>query len=125
MMKKKGRTQCRELPLCAGSGEKGVSGKPYPRLCNARRPRLEPGTFRSQVVRLYRLHQARPSWTTRLSIKKFPLYLPSSPIACVYAFRLSTIMLHLMQLYMNRSLITSYKQFRFRIQKEINLDSSV
>ena len=40
---------------------KGVSGKPYPRLCNARRPRLEPGTFRSQAVRLYRLHQARPS----------------------------------------------------------------
>ena len=24
---------------------KGVSGKPYPRLCNARRLRLEPGTF--------------------------------------------------------------------------------
>ena len=40
---------------------KGVSGKPYPRLCDARRPRLEPGTFRSQAVRLYRLHQARPS----------------------------------------------------------------
>ena len=40
---------------------KGVSGKPYPRLCNARRPRLEPGTFRLQAVRLYRLHQARPS----------------------------------------------------------------
>ena len=40
---------------------KGVSGKPYPRLCNARRLRLEPGTFRSQAVRLYRLHQARPS----------------------------------------------------------------
>jgi len=40
---------------------KGVSGEPYPRLCNARRPRLEPGTFRSQAVRLYRLHQARPS----------------------------------------------------------------
>ena len=36
--------------------EKGVSGKPYPRLCNARRPRLESGTFRSQAVRLYRLH---------------------------------------------------------------------
>ena len=52
--------QCRKLQLCAGSG-KGVSGKPYPRLCNARRPRLEPGTFRSQAVRLYRLHQARPS----------------------------------------------------------------
>ena len=34
---------------------KGVSGKPYPHLCNARRPRLEPGTFRSQAVRLYRL----------------------------------------------------------------------
>ncbi|XP_066337980.1 E3 ubiquitin-protein ligase RZFP34-like [Miscanthus floridulus] len=29
---------------------KGVSGKPYPRLCNARRPRLEPGTIRSQTV---------------------------------------------------------------------------
>ena len=42
---------------------KGVSGKPYPRLCNARRPRLEPGTFRSQAVRVYRLHQARPSMT--------------------------------------------------------------
>ncbi|XP_066361885.1 uncharacterized protein [Miscanthus floridulus] len=27
-----------------------VSGKPYPRLCNARRPRLEPRTFRSQAV---------------------------------------------------------------------------
>jgi len=38
-----------------------VSGKLYPRLCNARRPRLKPGTFRSQAVRLYRLHQARPS----------------------------------------------------------------
>ena len=65
-----GRTQCRELPLCAGSG-KGVSGKPYPRLCNARRPRLEPGTFRSQAVRLYRLHQARPS-TLKL-LKKIQL----------------------------------------------------
>ena len=41
--------------------KKGVSGKSYPRLCNARRPRLKPGTFRSQAVRLYRLHQARPS----------------------------------------------------------------
>ena len=37
---------------------KGVSGKPYPRLYNARRPRLEPGTFRSHAVKLYRLHQA-------------------------------------------------------------------
>jgi len=41
---------------------KDVSGKPYPRMCNVRRPRLEPGTFRSQAVRLYRLHQARPSY---------------------------------------------------------------
>ena len=58
----KGRTHCRELLLCVGSGlGKGVSGKPYPRLCNARRPRLKPGTFQSQAVRLYRLHQARPS----------------------------------------------------------------
>jgi hypothetical protein len=40
---------------------KGVSGKPYPRMCNARRSRLKPGTFRSQAVRLYCLHQARPS----------------------------------------------------------------
>ena len=40
---------------------KGVSGKPYPRLYNARKPRLEPGTFQSQAVKLYRLHQARPS----------------------------------------------------------------
>ena len=40
---------------------KGVSGKPYPRLCNTRRPRLEPGIFWSQAVRLYRLYQARPS----------------------------------------------------------------
>ena len=30
---------------------KGVSDKPYPRLCNARRPRIEPRTFRSQAVR--------------------------------------------------------------------------
>ena len=30
-------------------------------LTNARRPRLEPGTFQSQAVRLYRLHEARPS----------------------------------------------------------------
>ncbi|XP_066368759.1 uncharacterized protein [Miscanthus floridulus] len=29
---------------------KGVSGKPYPHLCNARRPRLEPGTFWSQAI---------------------------------------------------------------------------
>ena len=42
---------------------KGVSGKPYPRLCNARRPRLEPRTFRSQTVRIYRLHQAEISTT--------------------------------------------------------------
>ena len=31
---------------------KDVSGKPYPRLCNARRPRLKPETFRSQAVTL-------------------------------------------------------------------------
>jgi len=33
---------------------KGVNGKPYHRLCNARRSRLEPGTFLSQAARLYR-----------------------------------------------------------------------
>ena len=43
---------------------KGIIGKPYPRLCNARRPRLEPGTFRSQAVRLYRLHQALSIYRT-------------------------------------------------------------
>ena len=57
---------CRGVPSVESSRSmqglgKGVSGKPYPRLCNARRPRLEPGTFRSQAVRLYHLHQARPS----------------------------------------------------------------
>jgi len=30
--------------------EKGVSGKSYSRLCNARILRFEPGTFRSQMV---------------------------------------------------------------------------
>ena len=45
---------------------KGVSGKPYPRLCNARRLRLEPG-----AVRLYRLHQARPSTRAFLIELKF------------------------------------------------------
>ena len=53
---------------------KGVSGKPYPRLCNARRPRLEPGTFRSQAVRLYRLHQARPSYLALFKILIFLFY---------------------------------------------------
>ena len=57
---KKGVPSAESFRSVQGLG-KGVSGKPYPRLCNARRPRLEPGTFRSQVVRLYRLHQARPS----------------------------------------------------------------
>ena len=57
---KKGVPSAESSRSVRGQG-KGVSGKPYPRLCNARRPRLEPGTFRSQAVRLYRLHQARPS----------------------------------------------------------------
>ena len=58
--------------LCGGLG-KGVSGKSYPRLCNAGRPRLEPGTFRSQAVRLYRLHQACPSFELALVAHKLPL----------------------------------------------------
>jgi len=37
---KKGRTQCRSFRSVQDLG-KGVSGKAYPRLCNARRPRLE------------------------------------------------------------------------------------
>ena len=55
-----GRTSAESSRSVRGLG-KDASGKPYPRLCNTRRPRLEPGTFRSQAVRLYRLHQARPS----------------------------------------------------------------
>jgi len=57
---KKGVSSAKSSRSVQGLG-KGVSGKPYPRLCNARRPQLEPGTFQSQAVRLYRLHQARPS----------------------------------------------------------------
>ena len=54
---------------------KGVSGKSYPRLCNARRPRLEPGTFQSQTVRLYRLHQARLRSTPKYdNTKKMPSF---------------------------------------------------
>ena len=60
LLKKKGVPSAESSRSVRGLG-KGVSGKPYPRLCNARRPRLELGTFRSQAVRLYRLHQARPS----------------------------------------------------------------
>ena len=44
--KKKGVPSAESSRSVQGLG-KGVSGKPYPRLCNARRPRLEPGTFRS------------------------------------------------------------------------------
>ena len=49
---------------------KSVSGKPYPRLYNARRPQLEPRTFRSHAIRLYRLHQSRPSRVYILYLKK-------------------------------------------------------
>jgi len=52
---KKGVTSAESSRSVRGLG-KGVSGKPYPRLCNARRPRLKPGTFWSQAVRLYRMH---------------------------------------------------------------------
>ena len=45
---KKGVPSAESFRSVRGLG-KGVSGKPYPRLCNARRPRLEPGTFRSQA----------------------------------------------------------------------------
>ncbi|RLM75626.1 tat-linked quality control protein TatD [Panicum miliaceum] len=40
-------------PALCGVWGRGVSGKPYPRLCNARKLRLEPGTFRSQAVLKY------------------------------------------------------------------------
>ena len=54
LLKKMGVPSAESSRSVQGLG-KGVSGKPYPRLCNARRPRLKPGTFRSQAVRLYRL----------------------------------------------------------------------
>ncbi|XP_066309083.1 ATP synthase subunit epsilon, mitochondrial-like isoform X1 [Miscanthus floridulus] len=41
---------------------KGVSGKPYPRLCNARRPRLEPGTFRSQALSAQKMNKGLVPW---------------------------------------------------------------
>ena len=47
-LKEKGVPSAESSRSVRGLG-KGVSGKPYPRLCNARRPRLEPGTFRSQA----------------------------------------------------------------------------
>ena len=40
---------------------------------SAESPRLEPGTFRSQVVRFYRLHQARHSCNTCSYKMEFPL----------------------------------------------------
>ena len=52
---------------------KGVSGKPYPRLCNARRPRFEPGTFQSQTTRLYRLH--RPTLFLKNEMCTYNLYM--------------------------------------------------
>ena len=60
MYNKKGVPSAESSRSVRGLG-KGVSGRAYLRLCNTRIPRLEPGTFRSQTVRLYRLHQARPS----------------------------------------------------------------
>ena len=62
MIKFKGVPSAESSRSVRGLG-KGVSDKPYPRLCNVRRPRLEPGTFRSQTIRLYRLHQTHPSYT--------------------------------------------------------------
>ena len=47
-MNKKGKPSAESSRSVRGLG-KGVSGKPYPRMCNARGPRLEPGTFRSQA----------------------------------------------------------------------------
>ena len=66
---KKGVPSAKSSRSVRGLG-KDVSGKPYPRLCNARRPQLEPRTFQSQAVRLYRLHQARPSEKHRISDEK-------------------------------------------------------
>ena len=40
-LKEKGVPSAESSRSVRGLG-KGVSGKPYPRLCNARRPRLEP-----------------------------------------------------------------------------------
>ncbi|XP_066396222.1 glutamate receptor 2.8-like [Miscanthus floridulus] len=46
---KKGVPSAESFRSVRGLG-KGVSDKPYPRLCNTRRPRHEPETFRSQAV---------------------------------------------------------------------------
>ncbi|XP_066321397.1 zinc transporter ZTP29-like isoform X5 [Miscanthus floridulus] len=59
---------------------KGVSGEPYPRLCNARRPRLKPGTFRSQAgvavalpIYFATKSKQRAFWTATLSGLAEPL----------------------------------------------------
>ena len=51
MLNKRGVPSAESSRSVRGLG-KGVSGRPYPRMCNARRPRLKPGTFRSQAARL-------------------------------------------------------------------------
>ena len=61
---------------------KGVSGKPYPRLCNARRPWLEPGTFRSQAVRLPLA--PGPPFSTLHNMIKFKWMLRPLWYICVY-----------------------------------------
>ena len=63
-IKKKGVPSAESSRSVRGLGN-GVSGKPYPRLCNARRPRLEPGTFRSQA------------WWSKM-MEKEPLINPNS-----------------------------------------------
>jgi len=91
--KKKGVPSAESSRSVRGVG-KGVSGKPYPRLCNARRPRLEPGTFQSQAVRLYRLHQARPSNPTMT--KSVCCRLPSSSFdVCAWKLSIQKIMAHM------------------------------
>ena len=63
---KRGVSRAKSSRSVRGLG-KDISSKPYPRLFKARRLRLEPGTFQSQAVRLYRLHQTLHSIGTDLA----------------------------------------------------------
>jgi hypothetical protein len=56
----KGRTQCWELPHCAGSGE-GVSGKPYPHKVQCEETAIRTWDLSVTGGEALPLHQARPS----------------------------------------------------------------
>jgi hypothetical protein len=72
---KKGVPSAERSRSVRGMG-KGVSGKPYPRLCNTRRPRHEPGTFWSPIsisseakLKRHFLPKDQKSWFVKLGYK--------------------------------------------------------